>query len=110
MGEVVAGIHPVGIHSAKVLDLELDKRGGKLGLVAELAREAISLELEAAAHNIHQELNHGIHGREDIGEEDEADNDGVLLHEAEISIQRGVVDENREEGEDVENVNLLGDC
>ena len=110
MREVVARIHPVSIHGTKVLNLELDERRRELGLVPLLLREPVGLKLEAAAHNIHQELNHGIHGREDVREEDEADNDGVLLHEAEISVQRGVVDESREEGENVENVNLLGDC
>lgn len=33
--EVIAGVQPVGIHGAEVLHLQLDKRSGEFGRVAE---------------------------------------------------------------------------
>lgn len=36
MREVIARVHPVGIHGAEVLDLQLDKGAGKVFGVAEL--------------------------------------------------------------------------
>jgi hypothetical protein len=38
---VVGGVHPVGIHGRKVLDLELNERRSEFGGVAELVREGI---------------------------------------------------------------------
>lgn len=38
---VVGRVHPVGIHTAQVLDLQLDKRGGEFAGVAETVGEFI---------------------------------------------------------------------
>jgi len=103
---VVARIHPVGLHGAQVLNLELDERAGQLGLVAEVVGEGVGLELEAAGEDVHEELDDRIHGREDVGEEDEADNDGVLGQETKVGVEGVVVDEDGEEGEDVKEVDL----
>jgi hypothetical protein len=100
--KVVAGVHPVGIHGAEVLNLELEERAGELLGVTKLLGKCIGLELELAADNVHKEVDDEIHGSESIREEDKADNDGVLLEETERRVQRVVVDEDREEEEDVE--------
>ena len=81
--EVVAGVHPVGIHGAEVLNLKLEERAGELLGVTKLLSESVGLELELAANNVHKEVDDEIHGRESIREEDESDNDGVLLEETE---------------------------
>lgn len=47
-----------------------------------------------------------VHGGEGVGKEEEADDDWVLGKEAEGGVQGVVVDEDREESEDVENVGL----
>ena len=38
---VVAGVHPVGVHGAQVLDLQFEQRRGELLGVAQLHREGI---------------------------------------------------------------------
>lgn len=81
--EVVAGVHPVGIHGAEVLNLKLEERAGELLGVTKLLGESIGLELELAADNVHKEVDDEIHGGESIREEDESNNDGVLLEETE---------------------------
>jgi hypothetical protein len=81
--EVVAGIHPIGIHSAKVLDLELKEGAGKLLGVTKPLGKSIGLELELAADNVHKQVDDEIHGGKSIGEEDESDNNGVLFEETE---------------------------
>lgn len=106
--EVVAGKHPVRVHGAQVLDLQLDQGAGEFGTVAERAGEGIGLELEAAAQNVHQELDDVIHRAQDVREEQEPNDDGVLVGEAEVGVERVVVDEDREEGEHVEEVGLSG--
>lgn len=106
VAEVVGGVHPVGVHGAQVLDLELDERLGQLGAVAQLLRELVGLELVAPREDVHQQLDHGVHGREGVGEEDEADDDGHFAVEAEGAVEGLVVDEDGEEGEDVEEVDL----
>jgi hypothetical protein len=106
VGEVVAGIHPVGVHGAKVLDLEFEERAGELLRVTELLGKSIGLELELAADNVHKQVDDKIHGSKSIGEEDEADDNGVLLEETERRVQRVVIDKDREEKEDVERVSL----
>ena len=106
MGKVVRGKGPVGIHGAKVLDLELDQRAGQLRAVTKLLRKGIGLELVTTAENVHQKLDDSIHGTEDVREEQETNDDGMLLMEAKVGIQRAVVDKDREEGEDVEEVDL----
>lgn len=106
MREVVARKHPVSIHGAEVLDLELDKRPRQFGTVSKVAREGVGLELEATAENVHHELNDGIHGPQHVREENESDDDRVLLDEAKVGIERVVVDEDRKECEDVEEMDL----
>ena len=65
-----------------------------------------SLEFEFPAQNIHQQLHHRVHGCERIREEDESNDDWELLVEAEGLVKGAVVDEDREEGEDIECVEL----
>lgn len=81
VGEMVAGIHPVGVHSAKVLNLELKEGAGKLLRVAQALGKCIGLELELAADNVHKQVDDEIHRGKSIREEDEADNNGVLFEE-----------------------------
>lgn len=106
MAEVVCSVHPVRIHGAQVLDLELDEGLCELGAVAELLRELVGLELVAPREDVHQQLDHGVHGRQGVGEEDEADDDGHFGVEAEGAVEGLVVDEDGKEGEDVEEVDL----
>jgi hypothetical protein len=104
--EVVAGIHPVGIHGAKVLDLELKEGAGKLLGITKPLGKSIGLELELSADNVHKQVDDEIHRGKSIGEEDEANNNGVLFEKTERRVQRVVVDEDRKEKEDVERVCL----
>lgn len=104
---MVAGIHPVGVHGAKVLDLELEQGAGELLRVAELLGEGVGLELELAADDVHEQGDDQVHGGEGVREEDEADDDGVLGEEAKVGVQGAVVDEDGEEKEDVEGVSLV---
>lgn len=83
MREMIARVHPVGIHGAEVLDLQLEKRPGQLSLHTETLGEGIGLELECAGDHVEEELDNGIHGRQSVGEEKEADDDWVLVVEAE---------------------------
>lgn len=106
MREVVACIHPVGIHRTQILDLELDQGTSQLCRIPQLVRKFIRLEFVTTAEDIHQELDDCVHWREGVGEEDEADNDGELIVEAEGLVERLVVDENGEEGEYVEEMGL----
>lgn len=108
--EVVAGVHPVGVHGAKVLDLKLEERAGELLRVTKLLGKGVRLELELAADNVHKKVDDEIHGGKSIREEDEANNDGVLLEETKRRVQGVVVDEDREEKEDIEGVSLGLSC
>lgn len=65
-----------------------------------------SLEFKLSAQNIHQQLHHRVHRCEGVREEDEANDDGELLVEAKGLVEGAVVDEDGEEGEDVECVEL----
>ena len=62
------------------------------------------LEFKSPAEDVHQELHDRVHGGQDIGKEDEADDDGKLLVEAKGLVEGTVVDEDGEEGEYVEHV------
>lgn len=84
VGEVVAGVHPVGVHGAEVLDLELEQGAGELLGVAELLGKGVGLELKLAADDVHEQGDDQVHGGEGIREEDEADDDGVLSEEAKV--------------------------
>lgn len=104
--EMVACEHPISIHGAEVLDLKLDQRLGKIFGVSEISRKSIGLELVTTAENVHAQLDEDIHRREDIGEQDEANNNGLHGLEAKVCVQRPVVDEDREERKDVEEMEL----
>jgi hypothetical protein len=52
-------------------------------LHTETLGEGIGLELECAGDHVEEELDNGIHGRQSVGEEKEADDDWVLVVEAE---------------------------
>lgn len=122
MRQVVARVHPVSVHAAEILDLQLDQGAGKVFGVAELHGKFIwhifsvvhrlelelrtSLEFKFSTHNVHQQLHHRVHGCEGVGKEDEANDDGELLVEAERLVERTVVDKDGEEGEDVKCVEL----
>lgn len=106
MRVVVACVHPVRVHSAQVLDLQLDERACQLGGVAQSPGKAIGLELEPPRERVHAELHERIHRRQCIREEDESHDDGMLLDEAKGRVERVVVDEDGEEEEDVEEVGL----
>ena len=72
MREVIARVHPISVHGAEVLDLQLDEGAGKVFGVTELDGKIIwqqcqsrsssflamerltSLELEFSAQNVHQ--------------------------------------------------------
>ena len=103
---MVAGVQPVSIHGAEVLNVQLEQAAGELGSVTKLLRERISLKLKLARNDVHEVLDDSVHGRQGAGEEDEPDDDGELLVEAVSIVQGLVVDEDREESEDVENVDL----
>lgn len=66
-----------------------------------------SFELELPAQNIHQELDHSVHRGQGIGEQEESNHDRIFIVETKRLIQGLVVHENREQGEDVEHVELL---
>jgi hypothetical protein len=106
MGEVVGGKCPVSVHGAEVLDLELDQRASQIGAVSKVLSKGVGLKLVATAEDVHQELDDGVHGAEDIREEEEPNDDGMLLVEAKVGIERVVVDKDREQREDVEKVDL----
>ena len=103
---MVACIHPVRIHCAQILDLKLNQRTSQLCLVSQLLRELIGLEFVTAAEDVHEQLDDCIHWCQSIREEDESDNDGELFVETKGLVEGLVVDENREEGEDVEEMGL----
>ena len=72
MREVIARVHPISVHGAEVLDLQLDEGAGKVFGVTELDGKIVwqqcqcrtstflamekltSLELEFSAQNVHQ--------------------------------------------------------
>lgn len=80
--EVVARVHPVSIHGAEILNVQLDERSGQLSAHTQVVGELVSLELEGAGDDVQEELDDSVHWREGIGEEEEADDDGVLVVEA----------------------------
>lgn len=106
MREVVAGEHPVRVHSAEVLHLKLDERLGELGRVSKVPRKGVSLKLVASAEDVHAQLNEYVHGGQNIGEQNEPNDDGSHISESEVRVERVVVDEHREQRKDVEEVEL----
>lgn len=103
---MVAGKHRIGIHSAEVLHLKLNQRLGKVRRVPKLLRESVGLELVLAAEDVHAQLDQHVHRGQHIREQDESDDDGPHCGESEVRVQRLVVNEDREQGEDVEEVEL----
>lgn len=103
---MVACIHPIRIHCAQILDLELDQRTSQLCLVSQLLRELIGLEFVATAEDVHEQLDDCVHWCQSVGEEDESDYYGELFVETEGLVEGLVVDEYGEEGEDVEEMGL----
>lgn len=108
MREVIGGKSPISVHGAQVLDLQLNERRSQLSIVPQIVGKGVGLELEAAAEDVHEELDDIVGGAEDVAEEEEADDDGVLGVEAKIGVEGVVVYEDREEGKDVEEVSLVG--
>ena len=104
--KVVTCVHPVGIHGAEILSMQLDKRAGQLGTEPETLGEIVGLELELARQDVKKQLDDSIHGGQSVRKQDEANDDGVLSVEAECIIERSVIDENGEQGEDIEEMSL----
>lgn len=65
-----------------------------------------SLELEFPAQNVHQQLHYRIHRRERVREEYESNDDGKFPMKTKGLVEGAVVDEDGEEGKDVECVEL----
>lgn len=86
--------------------MKLDEASAELGLIAKLVGEGIGLELPLAGQHVDQKVDEGVHGRQGIVEEDETNDDGVLSVESERLVKRSVVDEDREESENLEEVGL----
>jgi hypothetical protein len=74
--------------------------------VSQTVGEGVGLKLVATAEDVHEELDDGFGGGQDVGEEEEAYDDGALEGEAEGGVERSVVDEDGEEREDVDEVDL----
>ena len=64
------------------------------------------MEFESPAQDIHQKLNHGIHGCKSVGEQDKSNDDRKFLEEAKGLVQRAVVNEDGEQREDIECMEL----
>lgn len=64
------------------------------------------MELVATAQNIHQELDDSVHWCKGVREQDKSDDNRKFLVESKGFIERSVVNEDGEEGEDVEEVGL----
>lgn len=106
VGEVVTSVDRVGVHGAEVLDVQLEQGAAELLGVAQVGGEVVGLEFVVAGEHVHEQLHEGVHRGEGIIEEQEADDDGTSDVEPERRVQRGIVDENREEGEDVQKMRL----
>ena len=106
VGEMVASVDGVGVEAAEVLGVQLEQGAGEVGGEAEVGGELVGLELVLAGDDVHEQFDDHVHRGEGVVEEQEADDDGALGDEAEGRVQGGVVDEDREEGEDVEEVDL----
>ena len=107
MRVVVRGVDGVSIHGAQVLSLQTDERAGEGLAMAEGQGEGVSLELVFAREDVHEELNDGIERGQEVREEDETDDDGLLC-ESERVVKGSVVDEDGKESEDVDEVELGG--
>jgi hypothetical protein len=68
--------------------------------------EHACLKLKFPAQDVHQKLHHCIHWCECVRKEDETYDDRKLLVEAESVVKRSIVDEYREQCEDIEHMEL----
>ena len=93
---MVASIHPIRVHRAQILDLELDQRTSEFSRVSQPLCEFVGLELVSSAEDVHQELDDCVHWCQGVREQDEADYDGEFLVEAEGLVEGFVVNENGE--------------
>lgn len=66
-----------------------------------------SLKFEFPTEDVHQQLYYRVHGCEGVRKEDESDDDGELFVKAKGLVEGAVVDEDGEEGEDIECVKLV---
>lgn len=103
---MIARIQPIRIHGTQILHLQLNETLRQLGFEAQSHSKGVSLELMVPRENVHEEFHDGVHRREGVGEEDEADDDRADGVEAEAGVEGGVVNEDAKEGEDVEGVEL----
>ena len=72
-------IHPIGIHRAQVLNLQLNKTARQLATVPQPRPKRIRLVLELPAQDIHKKPDDGVDGREDLIEQHEPDDDGLVF-------------------------------
>lgn len=103
---MVARIHPIRIHSAQILDLQFDQRARQFSLVAKSLCEVVCFKLVLSAQDVHQELDDCVHRGKRIREQDETNYDWELVMETKGLVQGTVVDEDREQGENVEEMEL----
>lgn len=104
--EVVGRVKWVRVEGAEVLGVQLEKAAGEILSVAEVLGKLVGLEFILAGNHIHAELDDQVEGSECVVEEEEADDDGALGCELERGKEGAVVDEDREEGKDIEEVSL----
>lgn len=64
------------------------------------------MELVLSAQDVHQKLDNCVHWRKSIREEDEPNDDWELVMESEGLVEGLVVDEDGEEGKNVEEMGL----
>lgn len=79
---MVAGVHPVGVHGAEVLLVKLDEGAGEFGAVSQALGKVVGFEFKFARENVEEQLEDGVHGRQGVRKEDEANDNGVLGEEA----------------------------
>lgn len=106
MSEMVRRVQVISIHSAQVLNLELNQALSEILLVSQTSGKRISFVLEFSGHDVHQELQDSVNGSQDIAKDEESDDGRHALLEAEGLEQRPVVDEQREHDKDSERVEL----
>ena len=106
MGVVVRRVQGVGIHGAQVLHLQLDETLCQLVLVSQADGKRIRLVLKLARHDVDEELQDSVDGRQDSVKQDETNEGRHGVDKAERLVQRLVVDENREHGKEPENIRL----
>lgn len=76
-----------------------------MGRVGKKGRRT-GFKFKLAAEDVHEQFHDRVHRRQGVGEQNEANDDGVFAVEAKRGVEGAVVDEDGEEGEDVEDVEL----